>query len=248
MGAIRRAWLQAISGVSWRLPRWPQRLLTAFSLAEQGSYYDMLAAAEQTDDRRMRRKYLEHALDEVRHCALFRARVRALGQPSRAQAAAWNANVLTEHGIVGGETLFERLGELEFMAFVYIAERDAVEQFSVYLDRKLPDAGTHAMLEDILRDEAFHVSYSKAALERFRRDGRGAEVDRALRRVRWRRFKEGWLRFSRDLGQVVSGIWIMLLYILAIPPFALLSRLEPAGWRPPSTDPRPLARAARSQG
>ena len=204
MGAIRRAWLQVISGVSWRLPRWPQRLLTAFSHAEQGSYYDMLAAAELTDDRRMRRKYLEHALDEVRHCALFRARVRAMGQTSRAQAAAWNANTLTEHGIVGGQTLFERLGELEFMAFVYIAERDAVEQFSVYLDRKLPDADTHAMLEDILRDEAFHVSYSKAALERFRKEGRGKEVDQALRRVRWRRIKEAWLRFSRDLGQVVS--------------------------------------------
>lgn len=248
MGAIRRAWLQAISGVSWRLPQWPQRLLTAFSHAEQGSYYDMLAAAELTDDRRMRRKYLEHALDEIRHCALFRDRVRALGATSRAQAAAWNANVLTEHGIVGGQTLFERLGELEFMAFVYIAERDAVEQFSVYLDRELPDPGTQAMLQNILRDETFHVSYSKAALQRFRDDGRGAEVDRALRQVRWRRVKESWLRFSRDLGHIVSGVWIMALYALVLPPFALLGRLEKPGWQAPQRDPRGRLAAARSQG
>ncbi|MFT4979163.1 MAG: rubrerythrin, partial [Myxococcota bacterium] len=200
MGAVRRAWLQVISGLSWRLPHWPQRLLTAFGRAEQGSYYDMLAAAELTDDRRMRRKYLEHALDEIRHCGLFRERVRALGAVSRAQAA----DLLAEHGIVGGETLFERLGELEFMAFVYIAERDAVEQFKVYLARKLPDPGTQAMLEDILRDEVFHVSYSKAALQRFRDAGQGAEVDAALRRVWWRRVREAWLRFSRDLGQAVS--------------------------------------------
>ena len=248
MGAVRRTWLRVISRVAWRLPRWPQRLLTAFSHAEQGSYYDMLAAAEQTGDRRMRRKYLEHALDEVRHCALFRTRVRALGPTSRAQAATSNANMLTEHGIVGGETLFERLGELEFMAFVYVAERDAVEQFKVYIDDQLPDSGTRAMLEDILQDEVFHVSYSRAALDRFRERGQGAEVDAALRRVRWRRIKEGWLRMSRDLGQVVSGLWILALSAVALPPFALLSRLEPAGWRAPRVDPRPLARAARSQG
>lgn len=248
MGTIRRGWLHLISGVSWKLPRWPQRLLSAFSHAEQGSYYDMLAAAEQTNDGSMRRKYLEHALDEIRHCALFRDRVRSLGTHSRTQAARWNANVLTEHGIVGGETLFERLGELEFMAFVYIAERDAVEQFNVYLDRKLPDGQTHAMLADILQDENFHVSYSHAALERFRASGRDAEVSKALRRVRWRRFKEGWLRFSRDLGRIVSGVWILLLYITTFPPFRLLSRMEPPGWHPPERDTRPLQRAARAQG
>jgi rubrerythrin len=248
MGAIRRAWLHLISGVSWRLPRWPQRLLTAFSHAEQGSYYDMLAAAEQTTDGRMRRKYLEHALDEVRHSVLFRNRVRALGAPTRAQAAAWNANLLTEHGIVGGKTLFERLGELEFMAFVYIAERDAVEQFRVYLDRRLPDEGTRQMLEDILRDEAFHVSYSYAALERFRAEGREDDVRRAIRQVHWRRIKEGWLRFSRDIGYAVSSVWIMLLYVLVIPPFRLLSRLETPGWHQPTPERRPVQQAARSLG
>jgi rubrerythrin len=248
MGWLRRAWLRGVSAISWRLPGWPRRLLQAFSLAEQGSFHDMIAAAEQTDDRRMRRRYLEHALDESRHCGLFRQRVEALTTrpDDREQAATVEANLLTEHGIVGGQTLFERLGELEFLAFVYIAERDAVEQFHVYLDDALPDPDTRDMLRDILRDEHFHVSYSRAALERLRTQGRGREVQAALWRVQWRRLKAGWLRISRDLGRVVTSMWMVLLYLIAFPPFALLARQEAGGWQPPTVDPRSRQRAARS--
>ena len=248
MGWLRRTWLRGVSAISWRLPGWPRRLLRAFSLAEQGSFFDMVAAAELTDDPRMRRRYLEHALDEARHSILFRQRVAALsaGGGDRAQAATAEANLLTEHGIVGGQTLFERLGELEFLAFVYIAERDAVEQFNVYLDHNLPDPDTRDMLRDILRDEHFHVSYSRAALERLRTQGRDREVRWALWRVQGRRLREGWLRLSRDLGRTVTSLWMVLLYLLAVPPFALLGRLEAGGWRTPDRDPRPRQRAARS--
>ncbi|MSP55351.1 MAG: ferritin-like domain-containing protein [Myxococcales bacterium] len=231
MGHLRRAYLGTMSEVAWRLPGWPQRLLTEFSLAERGSMVDMLAAAQATPRREMRRKYFLHALDEGRHAGIFAERVKALsgGRVARSDAVIEDAGLLQDHGIVGGKTLFERLGELEFLAFVFVAEADAVEQFGVYLDRKLPDPETTAALRDILKDESFHVSYSKLECERYRREGK--PVDAALRAVRWRRMKEGWMRFTRDFGEWASGFWLLLLYFGAVGPFRLIARLESGGWR-----------------
>ena len=129
-----------------------------------------------------------------------------------------------------------------------MAEADAVEQFNVYQARELPDPETREMLDRILRDENFHVSYSRAALERFRQEGRGAEVDRAIRQVRTDRLKERWLRFSRDMGAVVSGLWLGLMYVFLVGPFRVFARLEPGGWLSPRRDPRDPLSAARSQG
>lgn len=249
MGRLRRALLGGVSEVAWRLPGWPARLLAEFSLAERGSMVDMLAAAEATTRRDLRRKYFLHALDEGRHAEVFAARARAVGgerRGSRAQAATEDAGLLQSHGIVGGQTLFDRLGEPGFLAFVYVAEADAVEQFDVYLDRGLPDADTRAALTGILRDEAFHVSYARAECERYRRQG--LPVDRMIAGVRWRRVQEAWLRFSRDLGEWVSGFWLLVVYVVAVGPFRLFARLEPGGWQRPPPRPTELRAAARAEG
>ncbi len=248
MGMLRQTWIGLVSELSWRLPGWPVRLLTGFSQAERGSCYDMLAAVEQTERRELRLKYFRHAMDESRHAGLFLGRARALGGMDRTQAVVADAGYLTEHGIVGGETLIERKGELDFLAFVHVAESDAVEQFKVYLDRDLPDPDTRATLERILRDERFHVTYSRAALEHYRSLGRGREVDRAVLKVRWDRLKEAWLRASLRLGNLVSGLWLLLMYLVLVGPFRLIARLEGGGWAAPRPPHGDGLRAARSQG
>jgi len=149
--------------------------------------------------------------------------------------------------MVSGESLFDRLGEMDFLAFVYVAEADAVEQFNVYLDRSLPDADTTAALRAIIKDEAFHVSYSRAECDRYRRDGQA--IDHAIRLVRWRRAQEGWMRFTRNLGEWTSGFWLLVAYFTALGPFRLLARLEPGGWHAPAARPAGDAlRAARLEG
>ncbi len=247
MGVLRRMWLTVASEVSWRLPGRPQRLLAAFALAERGSMLDMLAAVEATDRRELRKKYFLHALDEGRHALVFAERVRALGQLGRAEAAIEDSGKLVEAGIVGGRTLFERLGEPEFLTFVYVAEADAVEQFRVYLDRGLPDTRTQDELRGILKEETFHVSYSRAEVDRYRKEG--LPVDWWATRLRLRRLWEGWLRFSRDFGAVMSAFWLGVLYLLVMAPFRLLARLEPGGWQTPAGRPGgdPLV-AARMEG
>lgn len=248
MNPLRKLILRVTSEVTWRIPGWPRRLLLSFSQAERGSYYDMLAAAEHTERRDLRRKYLEHALDEGRHAGLFMGRVNALGGQDRVQAVMADASYLAAHGVVGQQTLFERLGEMEFLAFVYTAEADAVEQFDVYMDRELPDPETLSTLREILRDERFHVSYSRAALDYYRKRGQETQVTKAMRRVRWNRVKEAWLNLSRHMGGFMASIWLSVIYLVAVAPFKVFGRLERGGWQPAAPDPRPLAQSARSQG
>ena len=229
MGKLRQIYLTFVSEISWRLPNRPAKFMAQFSQAERGSAYDMLAATEQTERRDLRRKYLEHALDETAHARVFRDRANALGA-SREDSAIIDIGYLSEHGIIGGETLFERLGELKFLAFVHIAEKQALEQFMVYKSRNLLDEESQRCLDRIRKDEIFHMSYSGAELEKFRKKGREEEVTKAIKEVHWDRWKEAWLRFSHSVGDFVSGLWLMVIYFLAIAPFRVLARPELAGW------------------
>ncbi len=230
MGILRKIWLSCVSEVVWRHPRRPAQLLAEFSQAERGSCYDMLAAAELTTRRDLRRKYLEHALDEARHARIFRRRALALGI-DKEYAALLDVGHISEQGIVGGETLFERLGEMDFLAFVHIAEKRALEQFGVYQERKLPDPETQMVLDFISKDEVFHMTYSLAALDLYKELGMTKELNRALRQVGTRRFKEGWLRGARKIGTVVSRFWLGVMYFSLVAPFRLLSKEEPIGWK-----------------
>ena len=55
-------------------------------------------------------------------------------------------------------------------------------------------------------------------------------MSKAIKEVHWDRWKEAWLRFSHSIGNFVSGLWLMVIYFLAIAPFRLLARPELAGW------------------
>lgn len=248
MGSLRTLWLTVVSEIAWRMPGKPLRFVSSFRDTERGSCVDMLAAAELTDRRDLRRKYFIHAIDESRHANLFHSRAVALGgSRDRATAALTDARTLQYHGIIEGRPLFERYGELEFLAFVYTAEARAVEQFEVYRRRNLLDPDTDNVLERILKDEHFHVSYSRAELERYRRQGRDREVRAALWRVWWRRPWEAWMRFAMRTGHVVTGVWMTVLYALVVGPSRIFAKTEPVGWQPVKADPRPLLAAARSQ-
>lgn len=249
MGMLRRTWLKVVSPLAWSRAGAERRFLASFSETERGSAVDMLAAAELTQRRDLRRKYFIHALDETRHARLFARRASEFGaERVRARAALDDANTLQAHGIVGGRSLFERYGELEFLAFVHRSEALAVEQFGVYRDLDLLDDKTDAMLQNILRDEHFHVGYSKMELERYTRDGKGSNVRQALRKVFWRRPWEAWMRFSLQIGHVVTSFWMTMLYMVVVAPFKLGASREASGFRDVKPDSRSQMAAARGQG
>lgn len=228
MGLMTRDWpLWLVSSIVWRLPGKTSLKLAGFSHTEQGSGLDMLAATEETERREMRARYFRHALDELKHAGMFKRRAADLAPKSTSRAAAVleDTNFIASHGINQSESLFSQLGELEFLAFVWVAEKRAVEQFDIYTDILKKDQETVDLFNNIFGDEKFHVSYSRAELDKYAAEGMEKEVKEAISRVRRRRWLEIWLRFSRVLGDFMSKLWLGLIYIFIIGPSAVMAKL-----------------------
>jgi len=239
MSLLARDWpLWIVSSVIWRLPGKTSLKLAGFSHTEQGSGLDMLAATEETSRKEMRARYFRHALDELKHAGMFKNRARELAPKakSRTSAVLDDSEFITTHGINQSESLFQQLGELEFLAFVWVAEKRAVEQFDVYTDILKKDTVTVNLFNKIFGDETFHVSYSRAELDRYAAAGQAKDVKQAIARVKRRRLFEIWLRFSRVLGDVMSKLWLSILYLLVIGPSSIFARLterDPLGFVAP---------------
>lgn len=210
-----------VSPVVWRLPGHAARKLYAFAGAEHGSMLELRAAARLSPSPERQALYLRHALDEARHAALFARRSTAL----RTEAGRASLG----HPLAQAEDLFERLGEVDFVAHVHRAERHGREQFEVYaaLFGRFGDAQTRALFEGILADERRHEAYSWDLLVRL--TGDEALARKALARAAWRGAWAGWRRVGRAGGQHLYAVLMWALYA-AVAPLALLTRaLRPVG-------------------
>lgn len=219
--------LWALSWLIWRIvPGRASTKMAGFSHTERGSGLDMLEAVESTKRRDLRRRYYRHALDELRHSRLFAERARILATSwSRADAVLRDSGFIQAQGINEKHTLFEKFDEIEFLAFVWVHESQGARQFALYADLLSDDQDTAVMFDEIARDERFHISYSKAELDRQAEKGHRAAVRNAVWRVRWRRVWQGWLRFSHNLGTFMSGLWLSILYVFFLGPFSIIARL-----------------------
>src|SRR5262245_53444391 len=203
---------------------------------------DLRAAASQTPSPARRALYLRHALDEARHATMFGRRSaelrRARGQPSFGAPRA------------DTERLFERLGEIGFLAFVHRGERRGRAQFEAYrafFDRR-GDHKTRAMFEAILADERRHESYTLEVLRELA-GGDGA-ASAALRRAAiWEAWRT-WRRAGRFVAQGIYGVTMVVLYV-SLAPFALLLgaiRRPRRGWRRESVPGAASPDAAPAEG
>lgn len=236
---------RAISGVIWRLPGTPARKMAEFSHVEAGSGLDMLAATERERDPLLRRKYYQHALDELKHAGMFRERARALADAhGRAQAVLEDTGFISEHGIRSAVPLYEQLPQAEFLAFVWLHERAGATQFEFYANLLRHDPDSTAMFAEIARDERFHITYSRAELDRIAKAG--APVTRAVWITRARDFWQAWGRLTAAFGDRMAGVWLSLLYLLVVGPFAIFAREKlPGGLQAPEGLPRGRAYAER---
>lgn len=226
--SLRVRLVRWVSPLVWRLPGHAARKLHAFAGAEHGSMLELRAAARLSSSPERQALYLHHALDEARHAALFERRSTALRQ-SAGRASLGLPRPQPEE-------LYERLGEVDFVAHVHRAERHGREQFEVYaaLFGRFGDAQTRALFEGILADERRHESYSWALLVSL--TGDEALAKQALARAAWRGAWAEWRRMGRAMGQRLYVLLMLMLYA-SLAPLALLVRvLQPAarGWK---TDP-----------
>jgi hypothetical protein len=226
-----------LAPLAWRVPGHPARMLHGFARAEQGSMVDLQAAANLTPSPARRALYLRHALDERKHAGMFARRAAEIGRASQRAAegegAAVEADPVWAGPVVADtEGLYERLGEVAFLAFVHLGEARGRAQFAAHVRtcRSLGDKRTVDLLEAIDTDEARHESYSVALLVELSGGERAAR--RALHKARaW----EAW-RLFRRAGRAVAGrvyALLMLVVFVAVAPLALLVRVvrpARAGW------------------
>jgi rubrerythrin len=219
------------------------RKLEGFAATEAGSALDMLKAAELTDDPLLRRLFFRHAMDEARHAGLFRASAREVAGDARPEASVYDRLRATR------QNLYRDLGLVPFVAFVHLAERRGELQFRALARHFHARPPLAALFARVGRDERFHVAYSAWLLRRWRRDpALRWSVTRALWRVRSGRVRAAWRRAGCVLGDVLGHALLGLLYLLLLPPFALLARaLDPpaSGWRRPAARETSLAAARR---
>ena len=222
--------LRWVSWIVWRLvPGRGATKMAEFSHTEYGSGLDMLCAVEETSRREMRRRYYQHALDELNHAELFRKRAKALQKNERTQAVLFDSGYMNDRGITGERSLFSQMNEVEFLAFVWIHEKRGAQQFDIYANLMSEDKITTQMFDKIAKDERFHIAYSRKALDTFQKNGEIDRVKLAIRKIHYQRLLHAWMRFAHRLGQVVTGVWLTLIYFLLVGPFSLLARLlEPA--------------------
>ncbi|MDB5720307.1 MAG: hypothetical protein JWP15_925 [Alphaproteobacteria bacterium] len=215
----------------WRDPSRRAYRLLRFAEVEADGGRDLARAAELTRDARLRRLYLRHAKDEQRHADIFRGRgtdlLRSLGGGAD---RAWQPDWLApgERGL--DDVRVEREGDGALLAFLHLSEREAARSFAAYSDAVGADCDTRNVFQHILRDETFHMNYTRRELARVapRRQGW------LLWRARLGRFWKSYLRFAVALGNVFGTIVLTLQYFILLPPFAWAAkraeRREPKGW------------------
>ncbi len=217
----------------WRDARRRARKLLTFAATEADGGRDLSRAAELTLDPVLRGLFLHHAHDERHHAELFLARGRAiLAALGERGPASFEANFLApgERGLDDLRVEEGRDGSL--LAFLHLSEKAAAGRFAVYR-QVIADEETREVFGRVLRDEVFHMSYTRSQLERVV----PGSHRRQLRLARASRLWKGWLRVATAVAGALGTAVLLLEYFLVLPVFALLARraarLERPGWSEP---------------
>jgi rubrerythrin len=217
--ALDRA-LRPLHGWVWRDPHRRARKLLRFAETEADGGRDLSRAAELTRDPVLRRLYFRHAEDELRHAALFRSRGRALLRGLPRAGPGFEANWLApgERGLDDLRVADER--DESLLAFLHLSEKAAAQRFALYRQVLAHDPATRAVFDDVLQDEAFHMSYTKTQLARVTNGGSRARLWRA----RLGRLWKAYLRAAAAVAGVLGTLLLRLQYFVVLPPFAYLAR------------------------
>ncbi len=208
------------------------RKLLTFADVETDGGRDILRAAEVTPDPLLRRLYLEHAIDELRHGDMFRDRgTTLLRTRGAARRVLWDGNPLPGgHGLddlkIDGEP------DHRLLAFLHVAEKSAAGRFAVYRELVEDDPDTRAIFEEILRDEVFHMNYTYTQLARVAPRTHRRHVWHARATRLWNRY----VRVAAALAGLIGNLLLTLMYFTLLPPFAWLAKRaagdERVGWTP----------------
>ena len=213
--------------------------LLRFGETETDGGRDILRAAEVTSDPLLRRLYLVHAIDELRHGVMFRRRAASLLPALRSSSKpAFQADWLAPGGHGLDDLDVDGGSDHSMLAFLHLSEKAAASRFTVYRDVLKDDPPTCAVFEEILHDETFHMNYTLTQLARIS----PRHHRRHIWRARLSRLWKAYLRLASALAGVIGTLLMTLQYFVLMPPFAWLAkraaRQEHIGWTPVAPDAR----------
>lgn len=204
--------------------------LLRFAETEADGGRDIARAAELTADGLLRRLYLRHAMDELRHADMFRRRGRAMLATLPRQPAGTEANWFApgERGL--DDLNVDRERDDTLLAFLHLSERAAAMRFAVYREVLAGDPETRGVFESILHDEAFHMNYTRKQLERVSPRRHGLRLWAARLHRLWKVY----LRFAAAFASVMGAVILAVQYFVVLPLFAFAAkrqaRREVRGW------------------
>jgi rubrerythrin len=221
----------------WLDPRRRGLNLLRFAAVEADGGRDLVRAAELTPDPVLRRLFLKHAADEQRHAELFRRRGLALLAPLDARRRPNAAPDWLAPGERGLDDLqIEAVETADLLAFLHLSESSAARDFGRYSAALADDPATRAVFQAVLRDEAFHMIYTRAELRRVAPQ----RESRLLWKGRLGRVWKVYLRLASGVANLIGAGVLTFQYYVLLPPFAWLARRaarqEVAGWTPIAAD------------
>lgn len=231
----------------WKDPVRKVRTLESFGMTEDDGGRDLLSAAKRVTDPELLHHIVRHGKEEMMHGELFRARAAELRAASQVEGGVREdfsdkgSDMLRArevevdgHGFYDG-SLFDSMGEVAYVAMVHVVEQRAMATFELHKRCLTDDPQTTALFERLAVDEKYHVSYTGKILERWRKEGRAREVDRALKEARRSNFLGKWKRLGVRSAGGFGRVFLHILYWTAMVPIGLMSkgREYPRGWREP---------------
>lgn len=210
-----------------------------FGETETDGGRDILRAAEVTSDPLLRRLYLVHAIDELRHGAMFRQRAASLLRALRSSSKPmFRADWLAPGGHGLDDLEVDGESDHSMLAFLHLSEKAAASRFTVYRDVLRDDPSTYAVFDEILHDETFHMNYTLTQLARISPQHHRRHIWRA----RLSRLWKAYLRVASALAGVIGTLLMTGQYFVLMPPFAWLAkraaRQERPGWTAVAPDAR----------
>lgn len=215
-----RKWLIRVSiPLSWSRndPR-VAASLEDFALTEADSAWQMLQAAHHTDEPALQAEFLETALEELRHAALFRQAAHSFRAHPGLVSLPARQGLCTSAASLGS-----------FMAYQYVGEHEIHDEFSCYA-RACPKPAVSQIFLAIQADEACHQADAHSRLSRW--FPTPAHSATAIRRASLRRDLEGLERLGHRIGRLVSGLLLLPVFLVSGLLFhrACRQRLASSGW------------------
>jgi hypothetical protein len=223
-------------------------MLLRFARTEAGGAADIANASQSLETEELKHHFVRHQADEERHAELLRERATQIHTALEQSVSAPDSTspdllpltasrergslALTDHGFLPSDC-FAELGELRYIAMLHLAECQAAEDFRIHsrATRHL-DPATSEVFRRILKDEEYHIAYTRAQLERWRRHGRGKQVSQALRQMRWMRWKSRGIQLMQACTEPLGRLFLSLIYCTLFLPFGLIGLCyrRPRGW------------------